>query len=203
MRLRVILVCTLVYVFLTGCSNAAAENKKLEQYVTEELNPSFTDINEAVTKANNEIYIKNMDNFLQKKESKDEVLINLNKYKEYISKQQEDLKKIKISEDLKKEHKKGIKFLYKDYSNLLNENIKSIEKIESKINKGETVTNSDYLITNKEIFQPIVTSNAKLINFMESNDLTTVKRDLNLTGDSEMKHMDHDHMDHDMDSHDK
>jgi len=196
MRLRVILVCTIVYVFLAGCSNEAAENKKLNQYATKELTSTFEDVNNKVTTANEDIYIKNINNFLQKKESKEDLLESLVEYKEDIKKQQEVLKRMQVSQDLSKEHKKEIQTLYKDYRNILNENITAVEQIESKVNKGKTVTNSDYLITKKRISQSVVTSNVKLIDFMEVNNLTTVKRNVNLKEDNSNNHMDHENMDH-------
>ncbi|MED3729536.1 hypothetical protein [Priestia filamentosa] len=194
MKLKVLLVCIFVYSFLAGCSNTTAENKELNQYVAKELTPVFKAINESVMEANEEIYTRNMDVFLQKKKSKEEILSSLGQYKEDIKNQQKVLKQVEINKDLSEKHKKEIKTLYKNYSNLLNENIKAAEKIESKINNNEDITNSDYLITSKDMAQPIVASNANLINFLENNNLTTVKRELNIAGNNE--HMDHEHMDH-------
>ncbi|MEH7360487.1 hypothetical protein, partial [Priestia megaterium] len=128
--------------------------------------------------------------------SKEDLLKSLGEYKEDIKKQQEVLKRMQISQDLSKDHKKEIQTLYKDYRNILNENITAVEQIESKVNKGKTVTNSDYLITKKRISQSVVTSNVKLIDFMEVNNLTTVKRNVNLKQDNSNNHMNHENMNH-------
>jgi hypothetical protein len=185
------LVCVLMFLLLlTGCST---EEKRLEEYADKHLSSNFSTINTKIIKANKENFRENLDSFLQKKKDEKQILSDLEEYKGKIKYQQKALAQIKVNGDLNAKHKKEIKQLYSNYSNLLNGNIEQTEQMEDKIKLGKTITNSDYLIALKKLSRPIVVSNANLITFLENNDLTKVKREIR-DGNGEHMGMDMDHM---------